>query len=289
MEPFSAIDRGERSAALLHLANWENRFAGLTAGFTTRRGGVGAAPHDTLNTALHVGDEPAAVASNRRRVAEALGWDFAAWTCAEQVHGNRVRVVTAEDRGSGRDSRESAIQDTDALIANVPDVLLVMYFADCVPLYFYDPETGAMGLAHAGWKGTVADVAGETVRAMAREYGARPETLLAAIGPSIGACCYEVDEPVMRHVRPLAAELGAAPGSGAGSGARPAYIERGDGRASLDLKEINRHLMIKAGILPSRIEMTTWCTGCRTDVFFSHRRENGRTGRMMSWLGIKRG
>lgn len=289
MEPFKRRDRGEASAVLLHLDAWEANFEGLTAGFTTRQGGFSASPRDSLNTALHVGDEPDAVVRNRRRTAETLGWDFAAWTCAEQVHGKRVRVVTAEDRGCGRESRESAIQDTDALVTNEPDLLLVMYFADCVPLYFYDPETGALGLAHAGWKGTVADIAGETARAMAEAFGTRPENLLAAIGPSIGSCCYEVDEPVMKHVRPLVEELRISPGTAAESRGKPPFIERGDGHASLDLKEINRHLMIKAGILPSRIEMSSWCTSCRTDLFFSHRKENGATGRMMSWLGKKRG
>jgi YfiH family protein len=197
------------------------------------------------------------------------------------VHGNRVHVVTAADRGRGRLDRDSAVQETDALITNETDVLLAMYFADCVPLYFLDPVTGALGLAHAGWKGTVADVAGETVRAMERTFGTKPADLLAAVGPSIGACCYEVDEAVLAHVRPLAQRLKA--------GNESFFVSSGNGRAKLDLKEINRHFMIKAGILPSRIELTTWCTGCRTDLFFSHRMENGATGRMMSWLGRKRG
>jgi YfiH family protein len=283
MEPFKPRS-GRHEAALLHLDVWEENES-VTAGFSTRNGGVSASPRNTLNTALHVGDIAADVIANRRRVAEALGWDFAAWTCAEQVHGNRVHAVTAADRGRGRLDRESAIPDADALITNEPGVLLVMYFADCVPLYFYDPATGAAGLAHAGWKGTVADVAGETIRAMSETYGARPETMRAAVGPSIGACCYEVDEAVMGRVRPLTGRLREE----LGAPEETFYKHGGNGRARLDLKEINRHLMIKAGILPSRIEMTTWCTGCRTDLFFSHRMEKGATGRMMSWLGKLKG
>lgn len=285
MEPFKLTDNEVNdgsSPVLLRLESWEKR-EGLTAGFTTRIGGVSAAPRDSLNTALHVGDDAEDVVRNRRRVAEALGWEFSAWTCAEQVHGNRVHVVTAADKGSGRLDRASAIQEADALVANEPGVLLVMYFADCVPLYFYDPESGAVGLAHAGWKGTVLDVAAETVRTMGERFGSRPEALLGAIGPSIGACCYEVDEAVLKHVRPLAE----AAGAGAADGGSAFHTPTGNGRARLDLKEMNRHLMIKAGILPSRIELTTWCTGCRTDLFFSHRTENGATGRMMSWLGKK--
>lgn len=264
MEPFQP--RGtEGETALLELVSWEGS-GGISAGFTTRQAG---------NIALHVGDVPGDVVGRRRSVAGLLGWDFAAWTCGEQVHGDAVHRVAKDDAGRGSIDRESAIADTDALITDEPDVLLVQFFADCVPLYFLDTATGAMGLAHAGWKGTAADIAGKTVSAMADAYGTKPEDLKAAIGPAIGSCCYEVDEAVLRHIRPLA--------EGAGSVLKPTS----DGRAGLDLKELNRHLMIKAGILPSRIELTTWCTGCRTDLFFSHRVEKGSTGRMMSWLGRK--
>ncbi|MBB6636319.1 peptidoglycan editing factor PgeF [Cohnella thailandensis] len=282
-EPFVLTGNAQASAGLLRLETWE-KFEGLTAGFSTRNGGVSAPPRHTLNTALHVGDAPADVVANRRRVAEELGWDFEAWTCAEQVHGSRVHAVTSADAGRGRLDRESAIPDADALIANEPGILLVMYFADCVPLYFFDPDTNAIGLAHAGWKGTVANVAAATVDEMRKRYGTKPERLLGAVGPSIGACCYEVDEAVLKHVGPLAAELDAH----LQEDAQPLVTNAKEGRAQLNLKEFNRHLMIKAGILPSRIEMTTWCTGCRTDLFFSHRQENGATGRMMSWLGMKR-
>jgi YfiH family protein len=263
MDPFVPL-ASEGGGWALDLAGWRLP-DGWTAGFTTRGAG---------NTALHVGDDPDAVISRRRAASSALGWDFEAWTCGEQVHGNQVYVVRREDRGRGRLDRQSAIADSDALLTDEPDVLLVQYFADCVPLYFADPVTGAFGLAHAGWKGTVADIAGAAVRKMTETYGTAPDHLLAAVGPSIGSCCYEVDRTVIDRVLPLA------------DGAE-VLIPAGEGRARLDLKELNRHLMIKAGILPSRIEMTTWCTGCRTDLFFSHRMENGSTGRMMSWLGRK--
>jgi len=262
MEPF-ALQGREETDALLPLTGWNA--AGVSAGFTTRMAG---------NVALHVGDDPERVIDRRRAVAEAIGWDFDAWTCGEQVHGAEAGVVRREDAGRGRLDRDSAFADADALVTNVPGVLLVQFFADCVPLYFHDPNTGAIGLAHAGWRGTVADVAGRTVARMVEMYGAKPEQMRAAIGPSIGPCCYEVDDAVIRHVLPLAADT-------------PVLRTTADGKARLDLKELNRHLMIKAGILPSRIEMTSWCTSCRTDLFFSHRAEKGRAGRMMSWLGVR--
>jgi YfiH family protein len=263
MEPFAPLGT-EGETALLTLGEWM-KYGGVSAGFTTRQAG---------NTALHVGNEAEAVVAGRLTLAESLGWDFTAWTCGEQVHGHSVHAVRREDAGRGRLDRLTAIADTDALITDEPDILLVQFFADCVPLYFLDPVTGAMGLAHAGWKGTVADIAGHTVRRMAESYGSEPSDILGAIGPSIGDCCYEVDEAVIGRVRPIA-------------GGSNVLAPTENGRAKLDLKELNRHLMIKAGILPSRIELSTWCTACRTDLFFSHRAENGSTGRMMSWLGRK--
>jgi YfiH family protein len=171
------------------------------------------------------------------------------------------------------------------MITNEPDVLLAMYFADCVPLYFYDPHTESMGLAHAGWKGSVAEIAVHTIAAMQAAYGSKPEHIRAAIGPSIDSCCYEVDEKVLGQVRLIIESLRTGnPTIEASDVIKPSGRE---GHARLDLKHLNRHLMIKAGILPSNIEMSSWCTGCRTDLLFSHRKENGAAGRMMSWLGRK--
>ncbi|MDG0812212.1 peptidoglycan editing factor PgeF [Cohnella rhizosphaerae] len=279
MEPFAyrtaASESERRAPGLLNMAPW-SRFEGLTAGFSTRLGGGSLPPRDGLNTALHVGDDEKAVIANRRAIAEALGWPFEAWTCAEQVHGSRVVRVTDEERGMGGLSRESAIQDADALITDEPDILLAMYFADCVPLYFYDPEHGALGLAHAGWKGTAADVAKETIRAMRDAFGTAPSDLYASIGPAIGVCCFEVDDIVKNRVLVDVPEDARF------------HVPSSEGKYRLNLKEINKHLMIKAGILPSRIEMSGWCTSCSTDLFFSHRKERGQTGRMMSWLGKKK-
>ncbi|TVY00594.1 peptidoglycan editing factor PgeF [Cohnella terricola] len=275
MEPFQLNIEKENPSSLFLLRSWSD-LDGVTAGFTTRQ---------ALNSALHVGDDPVAVLRNRERITNRLDWKIESFTCAEQVHSNHVHVVTPEDTGRGRNDRESAIQDTDALITNEPDVLLAMFFADCVPLYFYDPVTESLGLAHAGWKGTVAEIAVKTVEKMKAVYGVQPANLLAAIGPSIGSCCYEVDENVLRNVRPLLASLRESnPSIDDTNVVMPSETE---GRARLDLKHLNRQLMIKAGIMPSRIEITSWCTSCRTDLLFSHRKEKGATGRMMSWLGKK--
>ncbi|MFB9325411.1 peptidoglycan editing factor PgeF [Paenibacillus aurantiacus] len=287
MEPFVSTNAA-KSPSLFLLPSWMGRDDRLTVGFSSRLGGVSASPWSGLNLGLHVGDRPEDVVRNRELLAEALGWPFEAWTCAEQVHGSRVRRVTAEDRGRGRDSRESAIADTDALMTNEKDVLLASFYADCVPLYFWDPRQEAVALAHAGWKGTVAAIAARTVEAMNEAYGSQPADIRAAIGPSIGGCCYEVDENVLRHVR-LLLDGTESLGMAQAGGESPIIIPTSPGRARIDLKEINRQIMIKAGILPTHIEITQWCTGCRTDLFFSHRTERGQTGRMASWIGLGRG
>ncbi|MFS0871632.1 peptidoglycan editing factor PgeF [Paenibacillus xylanilyticus] len=297
MEPFilnkQNFERAEDQQAnggpdplLLYVEPWRQQFNRMTAGFTTRQGGVGSQPYASLNCAYHVGDDPSDVLTNRRLVAEKLGFSVEAWTCGEQVHGKHVAVIRAEDQGRGLLDRQSALQDTDGLVTNVPGVLLTSFYADCVPLYFYDPVQQAVGLAHAGWKGTVAGIAQSMVETMEREYGSRQQDIRAAIGPSIGDCCYEVDEAVMQHVRVW---FESSPGNDEynNSAQGRVYHSSGNGKTMLNLKECNRHIMMKAGILPDHIECTTWCTSCHPELFFSYRKENGTTGRMASWIGLE--
>ncbi|MNM87062.1 Laccase domain protein [compost metagenome] len=151
-----------------------------------------------------------------------------------------------------------------------------------MPLYFFDPVHHAVGLGDTGWKGTVQQIALQMVMRMQEEYGSRPDEIRTAIGPSIGECCYEVDEHVMSRVRSIVPEH-----SQRELEAKVASASVNPGKSMLNLKELNRIIMIKAGILPSRIECTTWCTSCSTDLFFSYRKEKGITGRMASWIGMK--
>jgi hypothetical protein len=252
----------------LRVAAWRD-MPGIVAGMSLRQGGVSPQPWASLNCALHVGDDPERVLENRRRLSLAAGFAPDAWTCAEQTHENRVRVVRADERGAGRLARENAFPATDAMITREEGILLASFHADCVPLYFVDPVNRAVGIAHAGWRGTALNVAGATIRAMKEAFGTRPADLRAAIGPSIGRCCYEVDETVVGRV------------------GRTAAREKANGRFMLDLKEANRQFMIKEGLAPNNIEVSGLCTSCRTDLFFSHRAENGRTGRMAAFIGIR--
>lgn len=282
MEPF-VLTEGENRPTLLLLERWMKRHPGLTAGFTTRDGGVSSGGMASLNCALHVNDRPEDVITNRRRLAEAVGLPFEAWTCGEQVHGSRVAVITREDAGRGRDRREDAVQAVDALITGEKGILLTSFYADCVPLYFYDPVRSAAGLAHAGWKGTVQGIAAVTVKAMHDAFGSRPEDMLAAIGPSIGLCCYEVDGQVIDQVAAMP-ELQLLL---AASEAEHRWFRRQPNlKYKLNLQQINRELLIYAGILPTHIEITEWCTSCEPLLLYSHRRDHGMTGRMASWIAM---
>ncbi|MDF2935541.1 MAG: hypothetical protein K0Q90_914 [Paenibacillaceae bacterium] len=275
MEPF-VQHIADNGVELYRLEGWLSRFPGLSAGFTGRSGGNGRAPYASLNLGLHVDDEPAVVVDNRRLLAGALGTPLEVWTYGEQVHGARVQLVEAVHKGRGTLARADAFPEADAFITAGRGIMMAALFADCVPLYFIDPAHEAVGLAHAGWKGTAQEIARRTVEAMGQTFGTKPADLHAAIGPSIGACCYEVDDRVTGSITAQTALHGEP-------FFRPSSVNAG--KFMLNLQEINRKIMIEAGILPQRIEMTSLCTSCAVSRFFSHRKENGRTGRMAAWIG----
>ena len=286
IEPFELEKMSEACTCplLFRLKKWEQA-KDLTAVFTSRLGGVSSQPYGTLNGAYHVGDNATAVLHNREKIAHKLKFSINDWTCAEQVHGNEVSVVHAHDRGKGCFDRQSAFQYTDGLVTNVRGILLTACYADCVPLYFYDPVKQAIGVAHAGWKGTTDQIAVRTIEVMEQQYGSARSDILAAIGPSIGKCCYEVENNVMRKLNLLFSERDYAhrlcfPAS-------YFYRDCENGKWKVCLKQYNRHIMIKAGILPDHIECTLWCTSCRPDLFFSYRKQAGVTGRMVSCLGLR--
>ncbi len=280
MEPFVLNEDGQ--SVLYYIEKWMEQYPELTGGFTSRHGGVSRTPFASLNCGLHVGDLSEDVVANRERLADALQLPFEAFTYAEQVHSNEVVVVTAKDKGKGRASRESAIQAKDAFVTNERGIVLCLQFADCVPLYFFDPVKGVIALAHAGWKGTVLKISMDTVSTMTHTFGSDPKHIRAVIGPSIGACCYEVDGKVIERVNEVLMELDAD------SVTRHQVVQSKDnGKFMLSLQELNRNLLLEAGILSSHIEISQLCTSCRVESFFSHRKEGGSTGRMVAWLSIR--
>jgi YfiH family protein len=280
MEPF-VMSHTDKKLSLMYISEWQKRFPHVKAGFSTRLGGASHAPFDSLNCGLHVGDYAEDVIINRELVADAVGIPIESWVYAEQVHGCDVHWVTLEDSGKGVRSRESAIQAKDAFVTQRKNLCIGALFADCVPLYYYDPGKEAIGLAHAGWKGTVQQIAAVTVTKMQQFFASQPHEIFAAIGPSIGICCFEVDEVVMNKVwEVFGREMTWDEHD------EPLYRVKDNGKFMLNLQEMNRQIMIKAGILPSHIEVSNLCTSCHSDFLFSHRKENGKTGRMVAWIGL---
>ncbi|MNR28150.1 Laccase domain protein [compost metagenome] len=149
-------------------------------------------------------------------------------------------------------------------------------------MYFYDPVQRAVGLAHAGWKGTVLNISMATISLMTHTFGSQPSDIRAAIGPSIGACCYEVDETVASRVRQVLEDTESPLEEH-----HAIITPKGNHKYMLNLQQLNRNLIEQAGILSSHIEVTQLCTSCRTDLFFSHRKEGGSTGRMVAWIGLR--
>ncbi|UKS30264.1 peptidoglycan editing factor PgeF [Paenibacillus sp. HWE-109] len=280
MEPFVKLEKPNRPV-LFTIESWMEQFSELTVGFTSRNGGVSLEPFTTLNCGLHVNDVPEHVVRNRELVAEALEQPFEAFTYAEQVHGNEVTIVSLEERGSGRASREAAIQAKDGFITKETGIVLCAQFADCVPLFFYDPIKRVVGLAHAGWKGTVLNISKATIALMTNTFGSSASDIRTAIGPSIGACCYEVDQSVADRVKAVLDEVQAAPEEHS-----TVIVAKENSKYMLNLQELNRKLLQQAGILSSHIEVSQLCTSCNTDKFFSHRKEGGATGRMIAWIGL---
>ncbi|HEX3031873.1 MAG TPA: peptidoglycan editing factor PgeF [Bacillota bacterium] len=237
-------------------------------GFSTRHGGVSGEPFSSLNLALHVGDNPEAVRQNRQSLSSALGINASHWVTAQQVHGARVAVVTGSDQGRGAVDYPDALPDTDALITRERGVPLATFYADCVPVFFLDPVTPAIGLAHAGWKGTVYRIPTETLKGMGRYFGTRPEDCLVGIGPSIGPCCFEVDEQVVIQFQ-------------AAFDFWPQVITAaGEGKWLVDLWQVNLRALMEAGVPAENITVAGECTRCHPETYFSFRAEKGQTGRM---------
>ena len=243
--------------------------------FSTRLGGVSQGEFSSMNLSFRRGDKDDSVLENFRRICDAVGYDFNKLVASAQDHHTFVRHVTSEQAGVGI-TKPRDMESVDGLITNEPGVTLVTYFADCTPLYFVDPVKKAIGLSHAGWRGTVAEMGKKTVMAMESAFGTDPKDLIAAIGPSIGQCCYEVDDPVIHSVETLSYIR-----------ADSVLKKKDNGRAMLDLWELNRQILMHAGIPENQITIGGVCTQCHSDLLFSHRVMGAKRGGMAAMLSIK--
>jgi YfiH family protein len=238
-----------REAGALRLLTWPALDAsGAEAAVTARSGGVSAGPYASLNLSLGVGDDPASVAENRRRLAAGFGARPADFVFADQVHSAGVRIVGQADRGSGAFSRQDAIPATDALVTRTPGVVLAILTADCVPVVLHDPVAGVLACVHSGWRGTVARVAAAAIAAM-HDLGARPADMVAGIGPAVTPARYQVGPDVARAVTQA---FGPAPFL------TPDSVPD---RWRLDLPAANRLVLTEAGVPAAQIHGTDLPTG----------------------------
>jgi len=236
-------------------------------GFFTRRGGVSPAPWESLNHGGTVGDIRANVVENRRRVFAAIGRPVESIFDVWQVHSATV-VVTDAPR-----PLDQQHQPADAIITNNPEITLMMRFADCVPVMFYDPKKQVVGIAHAGWQGTVKKIASATVLAMQKHYGCLPDDIWAGIGPSIGPDHYEVGPDVIEQVRQT---------FGAHS---DEILISVNSRTHLNLWLANKIVLNESGV--NTVSIAGECTACHLEDWYSHRGEHGKAGRFGAVLALE--
>ena len=244
-------------------------------GFSTRKGGVSTGIFSSMNLNFKRGDDPDAVLENYRRMAAALNMRVEDMVLSDQTHTTNVRVITEEDRGKGI-LRPQDYSDVDGMITNVPGIVLVTSYADCVPLYFVDPVRKAIGLSHSGWKGTVGHIGQKTVEKMREVYGSEPKDIVVAIGPSICQSCYEVSDDVAEAFR----------ANFTADEAADILLDKGNGKYQLDLWKANWYVLTDAGILPEHLSVTDLCTACHPDLLWSHRKTNGQRGGLSAFLSL---
>ena len=241
--------------------------------FTTRYGGVSRGYLASLNLGTHRGDDPENVIENFRILGSAVGFRPEELVLTRQTHTDIVLPVGREHRGAGLFA--PALGECDGLVTNTPGVALAVFTADCTPILLYDPVTGAVGAAHAGWRGTAAAIGAKTVKAMVENYGCRPENIRAAIGPNIAQCCFETD-----------ADVPAAMLEQYGGAARP-FIEAQGEKYYLDLKGINALSLQQVGV--KSIDLSHLCTACEPDRFWSHRKVGDLRGSQAGIILCKEG
>lgn len=237
----------------------------LAHGFSTRGGGYSTGPYSALNLGTATGDDPETVRVNRRKFFSVFGLSEDEVYSVKQVHGDRVVTVEKEKPAGGKPP------EADGLVTALPGTAVVTVHADCVPVIIVDPVHRATAVVHAGWRGTLAGIVCRAVEKLQSEFQTKPEECLAAIGPAVGRCCYRMScgqKEAFNRLWPT------TPGGS---------VEE----ETPDLVEINHRLLLRAGLTPGRIEPAGICTSCHEKDFFSYRREQGRTGRMLSLVVMK--
>ncbi len=243
--------------------------AGVRHAFSTRLGGVSKGHLSSMNLSFQRQDNPEAVMENHKRLAKAVGYDETKLVCSDQIHQTKIHKVTHADCGKGI-CRASDLIGIDGLVTNESGIPLITFYADCVPLYFYDPVQRVVALAHSGWRGTVARIGRVMLEYMKQEYGTKAQDVLCAIGPSICQNCYEIGEDVaVEFQKEFTKEQYSD------------FMKENEyGKYHLDLWKVNQYILWEAGIQKEHLATTDICTCCNSEYLFSHRASHGMRGNL---------
>lgn len=236
--------------------------------FTSRQGGVSCGKVNGLNLGFRVGDDFSAVVQNYRFIAEDFDIPFENITAAKQIHSADIRIIGDSDKGCGVSRLEDTFE-ADALVTNCPNIPLTVFYADCVPILLSDTSAGVVAAVHSGWRGTVSRIAEKAVGVMTGDFGANPRNIKAAIGPSIGKCCFETGGEVACQFDESLVE----------------NLE--NGKFKIDLWEANKRILTAAGLAEQNIDVLELCTICHSDILYSYRAHGEHTGRMGAVIMLK--
>lgn len=240
--------------------------------FTTKLGGVSTGYYKSLNLGFNSGDETNKVTGNHKIISELLGFDPDKFVFSKQVHGTKIFYI--KENFNCRNDQDQII-DIDGLITNTPKFSLHTVYADCVPIFILDIENKAVGLAHSGWRGTVGKISEVLLKQMALEFGTKASKCLAGIGPSIGPCCFEVGKEVTESFEKVFKKSST-------------YLEKTyETKDYLNLWSANIQVLLEAGIQSENIICAEICTSCNSELFYSYRRDKGKTGRMAGIMELK--
>lgn len=241
--------------------------------YSTRLGGVSKNEFKSMNLSLSCGDDPKNVIKNYEIFCSALDFDINKIVRIKQVHGNKIEMISEEDVKNGFE--KEVTKTADGLVTNVPGIILSTRHADCLAIFMVDPVLKVVGLAHAGWRGTVARVAKSLVDAFINNYGSDPQNIVCALGPGIRKCCFEVGKDVFEEFKNMNLV-----------GFDNFYTQNGD-RFNIDTLKVNKEILIQCGVKEQNIFKSDVCTNCNHDLLFSHRASGGKRGNNGAFIMIK--
>ncbi len=237
--------------------------------FTTRMGGVSSGEFSSMNLRMNCDDDKNNIKKNFLIICDEIGVNFENLVFSNQVHGDIIYDVEQKDKGNGI-TKPNRLKSADGLITSESGIPLVTFYADCVPLFFLDPEKKVIALSHSGWRGTVKNIAAKTVNKMVRDYSSKPSDILAAIGPSIGECHFEVSDEV--------AEIFEDTEGGVTKKVNDKYY--------VNLQKTIENQLISSGIEEKNLTVANICTYCNSDLLFSHRKTNGKRGSLAAIMEL---